>query len=494
MTMSFLRAAPQLVLAALSLVAVTALAQTPNGEAAAYGPRDDVMRFADELAQRHPQLDATWLRAQLQRARKVETVRKLIMPPAQVNGKATAKNWAAYRARFLDSERIAAGAAFWRANQVWLERAEQRWGVPAQVIVGVIGVETYYGRLTGTFRVIDALATLSFDFPTGRRDRTPFFRGELEQFLVWCARERCDPAQVQGSFAGAMGLPQFMPGSINRWAVDFDGDGHVNLAGSAPDAIGSVARYLHYFGWQRGLPTHFDVRAPDNAADRALLLGPDILPLFSAEEFSRARRHALGRRPRPRRPVGSRRTAQRRHRRAEPCGGHAQLLGGDALQLVELLRAGSDRSRRRRGAAHEVTALQRIFVYGTLKQGFRNFGVNHGRRVPGEFVTLQTYPLYVIGEFGLPWLVHEPGQGLRVSGQVFEVDDAALAAMDALERVQDAGWYTRRALEVQQAASGEVIAALAYFGSAERLRSDTVHLGPLAEYTQAHQALYRKHL
>lgn len=265
---------------ALALGAATAAAQG-RVEPPAYGARDDVMRFADEVAARHAGLDRAWVREQLQRARQVERVRQLIMPPPS----GTAKNWAAYRARFVEGDRIAAGAAFWRDNARWLAQAEARWGVPAAVIVGVIGVETYYGRLTGGFRVIDALATLSFDFPTGRRDRTPFFRGELEQFLLWCARERCDITQVQGSFAGAMGLPQFMPGSINRWAVDFDGDGHVNLAASAADAIGSVARYLHYFGWQRGLRTHFDVRAPDDAASRALLLGPDILPLFSSEEF-----------------------------------------------------------------------------------------------------------------------------------------------------------------------------------------------------------------
>lgn len=284
----------QRLLAGLALVAASAAAQSPpappappggNGDGSAYGAREDLMRFADELALRRPQLDAAWLRAQLQRARKLEAVRKAIMPPPTVNGQGTAKNWAAYRARFIESQRIGAGVAFWRSHERWLREAEARWGVPAQVIVGVIGVETFYGRMTGNFRVIDALATLSFDFPSGRRDRTPFFRNELEQFLLWCAAERCDPAQVQGSFAGAMGLPQFMPGSVNRWAVDFDGDGHVNLAGSAPDAIGSVARYLHYFGWRPGQPTHFDVRPPDNAADRALLLGPDILPLFSAEEF-----------------------------------------------------------------------------------------------------------------------------------------------------------------------------------------------------------------
>jgi membrane-bound lytic murein transglycosylase B len=268
-----------LCLGALLCAAVAARAAEPP----AYGAREDVLRFAAEVAARHPQqLDPAWVRAQLESARAVESVRRLIMPPPV----ATAKNWAAYRARFIEPQRIAAGVGFWRQHATWLEQAEARWGVPAQVIVGVIGVETFYGRITGNFRVIDALATLSFDFPTGRRDRTPFFRAELEQFLLWCARERCDPAQVKGSFAGAMGLPQFMPGSVNRWAVDFDANGHVNLADSAADAIGSVAAYLAYFGWQRGEPTHFLVRAPDDEANRAHLLGPDIVPLFSAEEFA----------------------------------------------------------------------------------------------------------------------------------------------------------------------------------------------------------------
>ena len=276
-------------LCVLTLLGGVAAAQTPNSkttEGQAYGARDDVMRVADDIAARHHELDARWLRLQLQRARFVGVVQKLIMPPPAAEGKTTVKNWAAYRARFVERDRIAAGVAFWRANEQWLQRAEERWGVSAQVIVGVIGVETYYGRLTGNFRVIDALATLAFDFPAGRRDRGPFFRSELEQFLLWCARQRCDPAQVQGSFAGAMGLPQFMPSSLNTWAVDFDGDGRIDIAGSTADAIGSVARYLAYFGWERGLPTHFDVRAPDDDSNRALLLGPDILPLFSAEEFT----------------------------------------------------------------------------------------------------------------------------------------------------------------------------------------------------------------
>jgi gamma-glutamylaminecyclotransferase len=136
----------------------------------------------------------------------------------------------------------------------------------------------------------------------------------------------------------------------------------------------------------------------------------------------------------------------------------------------------------------------RVFVYGTLKQGFRNFHVNRGTRIGDAFVTVQAFPLYVLGPFGLPWLVHEPGRGEPVRGQVFEVDDAGLAEMDWLERVQDAHWYSRRPLEVRPAHGGPALAAVAYFGSAARLANETVHHGPLSEYTEAHQALYRKHL
>ena len=136
----------------------------------------------------------------------------------------------------------------------------------------------------------------------------------------------------------------------------------------------------------------------------------------------------------------------------------------------------------------------RVFVYGTLKQGFRNFHVNRGARVAGEFVTVQPYPLWVIGEFGLPWLVHAPGEGHAVRGQLFEVDEATLAAMDVLERIHDTGWYTRRALAVRSVEGGAALRALAYFGDAERAAVDPVHHGPLPEYLPEHQALYRKHL
>jgi gamma-glutamylaminecyclotransferase len=138
--------------------------------------------------------------------------------------------------------------------------------------------------------------------------------------------------------------------------------------------------------------------------------------------------------------------------------------------------------------------MHRVFVYGTLKQGFRNHHVISGRRLAGEFITVEAFPLYVIGEFGLPWLVHQPGSGHRVAGQVFEVDDDDLAAMDALERVSDPGWYTRLALRVVEAAGSEPFDALAYFGDAARLTDRTIHAGPIDRYTEVLQQLYRRHL
>lgn len=246
-----------------------------------YGRRDDVMTFGAELAARRG-LDAAWVQAALQRARFVPSVTKFIMPPPA----GTAKNWALYRSRFIEPVRIGKGAAFWRANEKWLKVAEELYGVPPEIIIGIIGVETFYGQQMGNFRVIDALATLAFDFPTGRKDRSAFFRDELENFFVLCRSEGTDPLQLKGSFAGAMGMPQFMPSSFNKYALDMDGDGHVDLHGNAADVIGSVAHYLAEFGWRRDLPTRFDVAVPVGTTDRAVLLAPDILPSFTPAEFA----------------------------------------------------------------------------------------------------------------------------------------------------------------------------------------------------------------
>ncbi len=254
-------------------------ARTPLGPA--YGASAEVLAFATEVAERR-QLPREWIVLQLAQARRVETVRKLVMPPPA----GTAKNWAAYRARFVEPQRIQAGLAFWRDNDPWLAQAETRWGVPPAIVVAIVGVETFYGRVTGQFRTLDALATLAFDFPPGRKDRSAYFRSELEEFFVLCAREGSNPQTVQGSYAGALGLPQFMPSSLNRYAVDLDADGHIDLLNSSADVVGSVAHFLATFGWQRGLATHFAVKVPVDAIDRAALLAPDILPSFSAAQFA----------------------------------------------------------------------------------------------------------------------------------------------------------------------------------------------------------------
>jgi membrane-bound lytic murein transglycosylase B len=256
---------------------------SPRTDAAGphYGQHPGAALFAAHLAA-HSELPLPWLQQQLRQARRLAAVQRLVMPPPA----GTAKNWAAYRARFVEPVRVQAGVAFWAAHERWLAEAEVRWGVPPEVVVGIVGVETFYGRITGTFRVLDALATLSFDFPSGRSDRSPFFRSEFEAFLRWCHAEGLDPASVRGSYAGAIGLPQFMPGSILRWAVDFDGDGHIELRSNAADVVGSVAHYLAAFGWERGLPTHHAVRPPADPAAFARLREPDIRPSFSAAEMA----------------------------------------------------------------------------------------------------------------------------------------------------------------------------------------------------------------
>nr|WP_234263633.1 lytic murein transglycosylase B [Hydrogenophaga sp. NFH-34] len=242
------------------------------------------MAFADDLAQRRG-LDPAWVRAQIGTAQRLPGAIRLVQPAPG----GTSKNWAAYRARFIEPVRLRAGQAFWLAHRETLARAEQTYGVPASLIVGVIGVESLYGQHTGTFRVIDALTTLAFDFPPQHpraAARTEFFRSELEQFLSLTQRTGMDPQALLGSYAGAMGWPQFMPSSWARYAIDFDGDGRIDLFNSPADVIGSVAHYFQAFGWQPGLPTHYPVRFDDSRLDLSTLLAPDILPSFSLDSFA----------------------------------------------------------------------------------------------------------------------------------------------------------------------------------------------------------------
>ena len=265
------------------------LKQTVSAKAAQsagplYATRAEAMQFADDLASRRD-LDPQWVREALGQARYNPTVARLMQPPTQ----AFVKNWRVYRSRFIEPIRIEAGVRFWRANQASLARAEKEYGVPAEIIVGIIGVETIYGRDTGSFRVIDALATLAFDFPASHpraTERSAYFKGEIEQFLTLQSRRGSDPFEAKGSYAGAMGMPQFMPSSWIKYAVDFDGDGTIDLWDSAADVIGSVASYFKAFNWQPGMPTHYPVSFDQSRLDMDALLAPDILPTFSVASFT----------------------------------------------------------------------------------------------------------------------------------------------------------------------------------------------------------------
>jgi membrane-bound lytic murein transglycosylase B len=259
------------------------VASVAKGEA--YASREEAMRFADDVAERR-NLDKEWVRQAIGQARFIPTVQRLMRPMQPSSAGVVWKNWRVYRSRFIDPVRIQAGVRFWREHAAALARAESEFGVPAEIIVGIIGVETIYGRDIGNFRVMDALATLAFDFPkTEKRDRSAFFRDELEQFLSLKNRTGIDPLELRGSYAGAMGLGQFMPSSWVKYAIDFDGDGKVDLFNSPVDAIGSVANYFRSFGWKTGQATHYAVSFDTTKLDKEALLAPDILPTFSVESF-----------------------------------------------------------------------------------------------------------------------------------------------------------------------------------------------------------------
>lgn len=194
---------------------------------------------------------------------------------------ATALPWNEYRALFINPTRIADGVKFWDDNAGTLSRARQQYGVSEEIIVATIGVETRYGRNTGTHRVLDALTTLAFDYT----QRAGFFRRELEQFLLLTREEGIDPLSIKGSYAGAMGMPQFIPSAYRHYAVDFDGDGKLNLWESPADAIGSIANYLKVYGWKPDEPVA--VGAQVSGDEFRELLWQDIKPHMRVAELQK---------------------------------------------------------------------------------------------------------------------------------------------------------------------------------------------------------------
>jgi membrane-bound lytic murein transglycosylase B len=232
---------------------------------AAVKPSGAVNAFIEQMAVKH-RFDRNELARLFDAMEMQDKILESIARPAE------AMPWYKYRKIFMTEERIEEGVQFWRANEKALAGAERRYGVPAPIIVAIIGVETFYGKRPGNYRVIDALSTLGFGYPK----RSEFFLRELENFLLLCRDEGIDPLQPLGSYAGAMGLPQFMPSSFRSFAADYEGDGLRNIWTNPPDAIASVANYFAKHRWQSGAPVAFPASATGGEYRRAL--GKDAKP------------------------------------------------------------------------------------------------------------------------------------------------------------------------------------------------------------------------
>lgn len=260
-----------------TLLTVLLLAASGAHAAEAFHQRADVRAFVDEMVERHG-FDRGRLLAQFRKVEPSPAVLKAIRPAADP----AARSWRDYRARFVNERRIARGVEFWRRHEIALLRAQALYDVPADIVVAIIGVETSYGEQTGSFEAFNALATLAFDYPP----RAALFRRELEQLLLLAREAKRDPWQYRGSYAGAIGLPQFMPSSIRSHAVDFDRDGRIDLMASGDDAIGSVARFLARHGWSAGEPIALPVKVSPCNTPQLLAEGirPTRLPA-DMEEF-----------------------------------------------------------------------------------------------------------------------------------------------------------------------------------------------------------------
>ena len=241
-----------------------------------YENRDSVKGFVNEVAKKDG-FDPQELLNIFEQVEKKQRIIDLISRPAE-----KAKPWHEYREIFVTAPRIAAGVEFWEENEAALNRAGSKFGIPIEIIVAVIGVETNYGRNKGSFRVMDALSTLAFDYPP----RARFFRSELRELLLLAREENKDPLELIGSYAGAMGYGQFIPSSFRAYAIDFDGDGARDIWSNRTDAIGSVANYFFRHGWDGEGPIAVPVTVTDERADQFANQG--LKPKRSIAELRKA--------------------------------------------------------------------------------------------------------------------------------------------------------------------------------------------------------------
>lgn len=240
----------------IALLGVALCAHSADA-ATEYLSRPEVRSFIETMQSEHG-LDAAELERVLGEVRYQPSVVKLIGPVRPATAPPPVRSYPRYRAKFLTPVRIAAGVRYWDLHAGDLRRAEAEFGVPAEVILGILGVETAFGQNTGSFRVVDSLATIAFDGPR----RQDYFRDELKELLLLARDMSIDPLQIKGSYAGAMGLPQFMPSSYRRYAVDFNQDRVIDIIGSPADAIGSVGSYLKAYGWKQGEAPTVKVQLP----------------------------------------------------------------------------------------------------------------------------------------------------------------------------------------------------------------------------------------
>lgn len=232
-------------------------------QASEYAERQDVIAFANDFAKNHKANAADILKI-LADGKKQTSIIAAISRPAE-----KALTWGQYRKIFIEKERIDKGVIFWKDNWKVLEDVSQRYQVAPEIIVAIIGVETRYGRVAGNYRVLDALLTLGFDY----QPRAPFFRGQLEEFLLMCQEQKLNPLTLMGSYAGAMGYGQFIPSSYRNYAVDYDQDGIADIWKNPADAIASVGNYFAEHQWRLSRPVAIQIPATNiNAA----LISPSL--------------------------------------------------------------------------------------------------------------------------------------------------------------------------------------------------------------------------